>query len=69
MKNTGCLVVNDANKDRVKAVVGNLHRMGVVNAVISNVDGRKLPKVITYFSYLLDDCCISLFACLLNIPF
>ncbi|ESO06886.1 hypothetical protein HELRODRAFT_98804 [Helobdella robusta] len=55
MKNTGCLVVNDANKERVKAVVGNLHRMGVVNSVISNVDGRKLPKMMTGFDRVLLD--------------
>lgn len=45
MKNTGCLVVNDANKERIKAVFGNLHRMGIVNTCITNVDGRKMPKV------------------------
>ena len=33
MKNTGILVANDANPDRCKAVVGNLHRAGVSNAV------------------------------------
>ena len=28
MKNTGVLFSNDANKDRMKAVVANFHRMG-----------------------------------------
>ena len=45
MKNTGLLFANDANKDRVKAVVGNLHRCGVTNSVVSNEDGRSFPKV------------------------
>ena len=33
MKNTGTLVANDANPNRCKAVVGNLHRSGVINTV------------------------------------
>jgi len=28
MRNTGLLYANDANRDRSKAVVGNLHRLG-----------------------------------------
>jgi len=28
MKNTGLIVANDANKDRTKAIVGNIHRLG-----------------------------------------
>ena len=28
MRNTGFLLANDAKKDRCKAVVGNLHRLG-----------------------------------------
>jgi len=45
MKNTGMIYANDANDGRVKAIVGNLHRMGVTNAVISCMDGRELVKV------------------------
>jgi len=41
MKNTGVLFANDANETRCAAVVGNLHRMGVTNTVVSSVDGRK----------------------------
>lgn len=29
MKNTGVLFSNDANKDRLKAVIANFHRMGM----------------------------------------
>ena len=45
MKNTGMLFANDANKDRAKAIVGNLHRLGIINCVVSNYDGRVYPKV------------------------
>ena len=45
MRNTGMLFANDANKDRAKAIVGNLHRMGITNAVVSEYDGREFPQV------------------------
>ena len=45
MKNTGVIFANDANKDRAKAIVGNVHRMGITNTVICNYDGRKFPSV------------------------
>ncbi|XP_053625587.1 uncharacterized protein LOC128683710 [Plodia interpunctella] len=55
MKNTGALFANDANKERTKAVVGNFHRLGVVNAVICNYDGREFPNVIKGFDRVLLD--------------
>ncbi|KAI4460627.1 hypothetical protein MML48_5g00006898 [Holotrichia oblita] len=55
MKNTGVLFVNDVNKDRVKAIVGNFHRLGVINSVISTVDGRKYPDVLKGFDRVLLD--------------
>lgn len=48
MSNKGILFANDANAERAKAIVGNIHRMGIVNCVISTHDGRKLPKVNQY---------------------
>ena len=45
MKNTGMLWANDANKDRCRAVVSNLHRMGIINSIVTNYDGRQMPKV------------------------
>lgn len=45
MRNTGVIVANDFNADRLKSVVGNIHRLGVTNSVISNYDGRQFPKV------------------------
>ncbi|KAK0411178.1 hypothetical protein QR680_005529 [Steinernema hermaphroditum] len=45
MKNTGTVFANDASLPRGRAVVGNLHRLGVNNAVVSNLDGRMFPKV------------------------
>ncbi|XP_042222992.1 probable 28S rRNA (cytosine-C(5))-methyltransferase [Homarus americanus] len=45
MRNTGMVVCNDINRDRVKALVGNFHRMGITNSVIISHDGRVFPKM------------------------
>ncbi|XP_006891416.1 PREDICTED: putative ribosomal RNA methyltransferase NOP2 [Elephantulus edwardii] len=55
MKNTGVILANDANAERLKSVVGNLHRLGVTNAVISHYDGRQFPKVVGGFDRVLLD--------------
>lgn len=55
MKNTGVLVSNDANRERIKAIIGNFHRMGVVNAIVSNEDGLKFTKIMTGFDRVLLD--------------
>lgn len=46
MKNTGVLFANDVNKDRAKAIVGNFHRLGIINSIVCSYDGRKITKVI-----------------------
>ena len=55
MKNTGMLMANDVNKDRTKAVVGNVHRLGVSNCIVCNYDGRTFSKVMTGFDRVLLD--------------
>ncbi|KAJ1928218.1 rRNA (cytosine-C5-)-methyltransferase nop2 [Tieghemiomyces parasiticus] len=55
MKNTGLVVANDANKDRERALVANLHRMGVRNSVVTNYDGRKFPQIMGNFDRVLLD--------------
>lgn len=55
MKNTGVLFANDLNRDRIKAVVGNFHRMGVINSVITSLDGRKYHNVLKGFDRVLLD--------------
>jgi ribosomal RNA methyltransferase Nop2 len=46
MKNTGVLFANDVSPNRSKALIANIHRMGVRNAVVCNYDGRDLPKIL-----------------------
>lgn len=48
------IVANDANAERLKSVVGNIHRLGVTNTVVCNYDGRQFPKV--PLDYLYDFC-------------
>ncbi|KAJ2735107.1 rRNA (cytosine-C5-)-methyltransferase nop2 [Coemansia sp. BCRC 34962] len=55
MKNTGMMVANDANKEREKALVANIHRLGVSNAIVCNYDGREFPKVMGGFDRVLLD--------------
>jgi ribosomal RNA methyltransferase Nop2 len=61
MKNTGVLVANDLKKERLKALNANCHRLGVQNCVVTNYDGRKMPKQFTKFDRcLLDAPCSGL---------
>ncbi|KAH8253519.1 hypothetical protein KR032_005892 [Drosophila birchii] len=55
MKNTGTLFANDFNRDRVKAIQANFHRLGIVNAIISCEDGTKFKNIITGFDRVLLD--------------
>uniref|UniRef100_U3ERB0 Ribosomal RNA methyltransferase NOP2-like protein n=1 Tax=Micrurus fulvius TaxID=8637 RepID=U3ERB0_MICFL len=55
MKNTGVILANDSNAERLHSVVGNLHRLGVTNSVVSHCDGRQFPKVLGGFDRVLLD--------------
>eukprot|EP00301_Raphidiophrys_heterophryoidea_P021418 c5857_g1_i1.p1 GENE.c5857_g1_i1~~c5857_g1_i1.p1 ORF type:complete len:354 (+),score=104.88 c5857_g1_i1:774-1835(+) len=61
MKNTGTLVANDVNPKRIPALVANIHRMGVRNAIVTNLDGRKIVTMMSHFDrVLLDAPCTGL---------
>ncbi|KAJ1733114.1 rRNA (cytosine-C5-)-methyltransferase nop2 [Coemansia sp. Benny D160-2] len=55
MKNTGLVVANDANREREKALVANVHRLGITNTLVSNYDGREFPKIMGGFDRVLLD--------------
>lgn len=55
MKNTGVLFANDVNVERTRAIVGNFHRMCVLNSIVCSYDGRKFPKVLKGFDRVLLD--------------
>ncbi|CAF0983232.1 unnamed protein product [Brachionus calyciflorus] len=55
MRNTGCLVANDVNRERLDSVVGNLHRLGITNTIVCNLDARKIGEHIKDFDRILVD--------------
>ncbi|KAJ4353683.1 rRNA (cytosine-C5-)-methyltransferase nop2 [Didymosphaeria variabile] len=55
MKNTGCVFANDANKDRAKGLIGNIHRLGVRNTVVCHYSALEFPKVMGGFDRVLLD--------------
>ncbi|CAI5707023.1 unnamed protein product [Peronospora farinosa] len=55
MKNTGSIIANDLKKQRLKATVANLHRLGVKNTSVSCYDGRKIPSLFKGFDRVLLD--------------
>eukprot|EP00039_Didymoeca_costata_P002023 m.57029 g.57029 ORF g.57029 m.57029 type:complete len:727 (+) comp11076_c0_seq2:191-2371(+) len=55
MKNTGLVVANDANKERLSATVANIHRLGCTNTIVTHHDGRQFPKVMGSFDRVLLD--------------
>lgn len=55
MKNTGILFANDSQKERLSSVIGNIHRLGITNTVVSCYDGRYFSKVMTGFDRILLD--------------
>nr|CCA24999.1 ribosomal RNA methyltransferase nop2like protein put [Albugo laibachii Nc14] len=61
MKNTGTVIANDLKKQRLKATVANLHRLGVRNCSVCCYDGRQLPALFKGFDrVLLDAPCTGL---------
>ncbi|MCS7249774.1 MAG: RsmB/NOP family class I SAM-dependent RNA methyltransferase [candidate division WOR-3 bacterium] len=61
MENTGLIVANDINIDRLKALTGNIDRMGCLNVVITNLHGERFGNLFPeYFDkVLLDAPCSS----------
>lgn len=55
MKNTGFIVANDPNKARAKGLIGNIHRLGARNVIVSNYDAREFPKPMGGFDRVLLD--------------
>lgn len=55
MNNRGILISNDKNKLRLKSLVSSIHRMGISNSIVTNLDGLVLPFVVRGFDKVLLD--------------
>lgn len=55
MRNTGTLFANDLRKERCKSLVANVHRMGLTNTIVMNMDGRKLENMLPKLDRVLLD--------------
>lgn len=55
MKNTGFIMANDPNRARAKGLIGNIHRLGARNVIVSNHDAREFPKPLGGFDRVLLD--------------
>ncbi|KAM5464800.1 rRNA (cytosine-C5-)-methyltransferase nop2 [Microsporum audouinii] len=56
MRNTGSILANDASKTRAKGLIGNIHRLGCKNTIVSNLDARTaFPKAVGGFDRVLLD--------------
>ncbi|KAN0079134.1 NOL1/NOP2/sun family domain containing protein [Elaphomyces granulatus] len=56
MRNTGCIIANDASKARAKGLIGNIHRLGCKNTIVSCQDARTVfPKALGGFDRVILD--------------
>jgi len=55
MNNKGILIANDKNKIRIKSLVSSVHRMGITNCIVTNLDGIILPFIVKGFDKVLID--------------
>ncbi|KIW80379.1 ribosomal RNA small subunit methyltransferase B [Fonsecaea pedrosoi CBS 271.37] len=56
MRNTGVVFANDANRQRAKGLIGNIHRLGCKNTIVCNYDAQKaFPKILGGFDRVLLD--------------
>ena len=56
MRNTGVIFANDANRQRAKGLIGNIHRLGCKNTIVSNLDAKEaFPKTLGGFDRVLLD--------------
>ncbi|MEM0379268.1 MAG: RsmB/NOP family class I SAM-dependent RNA methyltransferase [Nanopusillaceae archaeon] len=55
MENKGIIIANDPDKVRLKALALNLQRQGVINTIVTNLDGRKISKLNIKFDKILVD--------------
>lgn len=59
MKNQGAIAAVDSNRERLKGLRFNLNRLGIINTLIANEDGRRFRSKQSFDKILLDAPCSS----------
>ncbi len=57
MKNTGRIIANDIKEKRLRALFGNIEKMGVINVSVTKYDGRRFPCYVKFDKVLVDVPC------------
>jgi len=57
MRNTGTIIANDIDLKRIRALGGNLSRLGILNAFISQYNAVNLPEKVLFDRVLVDAPC------------
>jgi NOL1/NOP2/sun family putative RNA methylase len=57
MRNTGTIIANDLDFKRLRALSGNIYRLGITNALICNYNGITLPEKTLFDKVLVDAPC------------
>ena len=60
MKNTGAIYANDVRMERIRALVSNINRLGVLNTLITQRNGAKLLRPEYFDKVLVDAPCSCL---------
>nr|UXY87226.1 nucleolar protein [Cryptomonas sp.] len=55
MGNTGIVVANDINCQRIKSLIANIHRLGVENTIVTNYNGLIFSNLLKGFDKVLID--------------
>ncbi len=52
MENRGVIVANDVSIHRIKALTHNLDRIGVINTLVTTMDGRRFGRLLSNYFHL-----------------
>ena len=55
MNNEGIIVANDMKRERLRSLSSNIHRLGIKNVLILNMDALKLDRLQVYYDKILLD--------------
>ncbi len=55
MMNTGIIIANEPEMNRLRVLRSNIQRMGIINTIITRMDGRSFKKIPQKFNYVLVD--------------